>query len=216
MTSLLLLPGMDGTGLLFRALQQALPLDVRATVVEYPRDETLGYDELLERIPIPSEPFVIVAESFSGPLAVRLAARELPNLRGLVLAATFVRSPRAIPRWALSPLLFSVPPPDAVLRWALMGNADVSLLREAIRSVKPGVLAHRLREIAKVDVSDELRRCRVPMLEISASRDRLIPRALSSEFPHIEHVELDAPHLVLQRCAREAAQHIVEFARRHS
>jgi pimeloyl-ACP methyl ester carboxylesterase len=217
--SIVLLPGMDGTGTLFRPLLDTLPPDLNATVVEYPRDEVLGYDALLERIPIPSEPFIIVAESFSGPLAVRLAARELPQLRGLVLAATFVRSPRAIPRWAVAPLIFSVPPPDAALRWALLGDdasaGDVALLRAAIRSVQPNVLAHRLREIAKVDVSGELRGCRVPVLEISASRDRLIPRTLSSEFSHLEHVELDAPHLVLQRCATQAAQHIVEFARRH-
>lgn len=218
--SVLLLPGMDGTGALFRPLVDAFPPELRVTVVEYPRDEVLGYDALLERIPAPDEPFVIVAESFSGPLAVRLAARASPNLRGVVLAATFVRSPRAIPRWAVSPLLFSVPPPDAALRWALLGDDasadDVARLRATIRSVKPNVLAHRLREIAAIDVSDELRGCRVPVLEISASRDRLIPKTLSREFPQLEHVALDAPHLVLQRCATEAAQHIVEFARRHS
>ena len=76
---LLLLPGMDGTGLLFEPLVKALPPSLTARVVAYPPDQLLGYNELLQLVQKSAEEggdFVVVGESFSGPLALMLAARR--------------------------------------------------------------------------------------------------------------------------------------------
>ena len=79
---LLLLPGMDGTGRLFGPLAKALAPTIKPVAVSYPTDQPLGYNELLALIEtsLPSDPFVVVGESFSGPLALMLAARRPPNL----------------------------------------------------------------------------------------------------------------------------------------
>ena len=72
---LVLLPGLDGTGLLFEPLLRALPKEIEATVIRYPGDQRLSYDELLEflRDQLPRDtPFILLGESFSGPLAIRL------------------------------------------------------------------------------------------------------------------------------------------------
>ena len=53
----------------------------------------LGYDELLAEPHVPDGPFCIIAESFSGPLAVLLTRKYAMQVRGMVLAASFVRSP---------------------------------------------------------------------------------------------------------------------------
>jgi hypothetical protein len=58
MTSLLL-PGMDGTGELFASLTRQLEPALNARVVSYPVDIPLAYEELLQRIEVPSEPFSI-------------------------------------------------------------------------------------------------------------------------------------------------------------
>ena len=60
-TSLILLPGLDGSGLLFRPLISRLPPEIRPTVVTYPPDQALGYEDLLPRVmaALPnSSPFV--------------------------------------------------------------------------------------------------------------------------------------------------------------
>ena len=88
---------MDGTGRLFDRLRAALPQRFDVQVISYPTNELLGYDALAERITIPSEPFAIVAESFSGPIGITLAARNLTHLRALVLVASFAQSPIAVP-----------------------------------------------------------------------------------------------------------------------
>ena len=58
----LLLPGMDGTGDLFEPFLSVLPAGVEATVISYPRDRKLSYEQLEESVweKLPSEPFVIV------------------------------------------------------------------------------------------------------------------------------------------------------------
>ena len=85
---LLLLPWMDGTSQLFEPLLAALPATLPATAIAYPTHAPCGYDELLPLIlaAIPPGPFVVVGESFSGPLAVMLAARR-PTGRHSVTAS---------------------------------------------------------------------------------------------------------------------------------
>jgi hypothetical protein len=66
---LVLLPGMDGTGLMFGPFVRGLPEGVRAAVVRYPADRECSFKELAEiaRAAIPAEgPAIILAESFSG------------------------------------------------------------------------------------------------------------------------------------------------------
>lgn len=76
---LVLLPGMDGTGTLFDPLLAVLPKTCQIKVIKYPTDASLTYEELeryvIERLPIGRSPLIVIAESFSGPIALRLAAR---------------------------------------------------------------------------------------------------------------------------------------------
>lgn len=75
---LVLLPGLDGTGKLFAEFVRALNPTVECVVVAYPKDQPMGYEEL-EGLVVSALPkdraFVLLGESFSGPLAIRIAAR---------------------------------------------------------------------------------------------------------------------------------------------
>ena len=89
----LLLPGLDGTGKLFEPFTAQTPSGSSCDVVNYPVDCELSYAEYSELITsdsIPDEPFVIVAESFSGPVAVLVASARPSALVGVVLCNTFV------------------------------------------------------------------------------------------------------------------------------
>src|ERR1700722_12941492 len=94
--TLILLPGLDGTGKLFAEFLKALDLGVSASVVSYPPEVPLGYHELepIVRAALPAhDPFVLLGESFSGPLAIRIAADPPPALKGLILCVTFASNP---------------------------------------------------------------------------------------------------------------------------
>src|ERR1700677_2682366 len=95
-TALVLLPGLDGTGIQFRPLLPHLPKEIRPIVLSYPPDQALGYADLLPRVlsALPKDvPFVLLGESFSGPLAIMAAATRPSGLVVLILCATYIRNP---------------------------------------------------------------------------------------------------------------------------
>ena len=218
----ILLPGLDGTGKLFSRLVSRCPRQFRPQVISYPDDRTLDYAQLeaLVRRQLPSDtPFIIVAESFSGPVAVALASGPMDNLRGVVLAASFVTAPR-LGAWRFLPwrTLFRFPAPVAILR-QLLTASDSTLLRDmqaSIRDVSAHVLAARVRSALSVDVRRELASVTCPLLYIRAQRDRVIPsrclRDILSVREDVAVESLDAPHPVLQHepgAAWEAISHFV-------
>jgi pimeloyl-ACP methyl ester carboxylesterase len=216
-TTLVLLPGMDGSGDLFagfaaewQRLEPAIPI----LVLRYPPDQALGYAELAAyvRARLPrGKDWVVLGESFSGPIAVMLAAA--PGLLGLILCGTFLRNPAGGLRHLRSLLRWLPQPPRPLLRRYLMGEAAgtpvETALRTALASLKPGVLAARMAAVLDVDVRVDCARIRVPVLYLRAKRDRLIAPRVAEEIrrllPQMRVADFDAPHLLLQTRPRETA-----------
>ena len=220
-----LLPGLDGTGRLYGRLTTSLSGDFDVRVLDYPVDGFDGYEGLAEiltlRLPR-DRPFLIVAESFAGPLAVLLAAAGPSGLVGVVVAASFLHKPIAQAGLLSRILRFlptSVTPPLPVLEAVLMGgwqDAEVSReLESSLRLVEPSVLKARLMATLQVDVREEFQRITVPVLYLRASRDRLLQSGVEKDFamPGVWRVDIEAPHFVFQAVASEAANAIRNFLR---
>lgn len=224
--TLLLLPGLDGTGDLFTSFVSALPSTLEPRVVRYPADRFLSYEGLFpfvtEAIP-EVRPFVLLAESFSTPLAVRLAATNPSNLTALIICAGFIKNPvPGLLPWMktlVRPSLFSFSPPRFALEYFLIGaHASHELrdtVRRAVRSVPPDVIASRVRAVMACDARDELSQVRVPTLYLQAEQDRLVRKQCFQEIQQIKRdtilASIPAPHLVLQREPSKAADLIVRF-----
>jgi pimeloyl-[acyl-carrier protein] methyl ester esterase len=224
--SLILLPGLDGTGLLFQPLIAALPAMIKPTIVRYPGDRHLSYEELLplamDALP-PSDPFILLGESFSGPLAVMVAAQHPKNLVGLILCASFVTRPwpfvrPAIPIFARGPV-FNLYMPYKRIRARLGGYSTPqrrALIEKMHKLVPPHVFASRVRMVFQVDARDALRLCDVQMLYIKAANDMVVPgrnfRIIQQIKPDIGVVTIGWSHMVLQRNPAQAAEAISAFA----
>jgi pimeloyl-ACP methyl ester carboxylesterase len=224
-----LLPGLEGTGTLFADFVSHLPPTLEVIVGKYPAQRFLSYEDLLPLVAeiVPAEtPFVLVAESFSTPLAAMFAATRPPNLVGLILCAGFITSPAK--DWTLLAkilarrTLLRISPPRWFLQHFVMGNNPPATLeanfREALRDMDAEVLAARLREVLKCDAREELRRTKIPLMYIQAGRDRLVPPECFAEIqlvrPDAQLVSIrGAPHLVLQAEPRKCADAIVKFVR---
>lgn len=222
---LILLPGMDGTGDLFKDVLKELP-EAEAEVVRYPTDRCLSYSqlkELVESATPTSDPFVLVAESFSTPLAIQCAAANPPNLKGLVICAGFVKCPanRTL-RFVysrLAPILFRFTLPEFAVRILLVGpSASPSLLaavRTAVSSVNPSVFSARVRAVFACDARAELAQITVPILYIQAQEDRLVDKSCLEEIRRIKPQSvvriIPGPHLLLQREPKRTADVIREF-----
>jgi pimeloyl-ACP methyl ester carboxylesterase len=208
MRRFVLLPGLDGTGELFEPFLSAAPPNVRWEVIKLP-SEPLDYPKLFERI-APTVQLtadtVVLAESFSGPLAIMLA--EGRNLAALILCNTFVIPPRAQAlRHLASPLLFRVSPPTALVRHLLVGSrapeALVAKVCSVLSSVPAGVLAARVKSVLSVAVADRLVRCAMPILYLRGTEDRLVPEAsldaiVAEASGPVTVARIAGPHLLLQ------------------
>jgi pimeloyl-[acyl-carrier protein] methyl ester esterase len=224
MLTLVLLPGMDGTGVFFEDFAAALQPEFKPVIVRYPNDPSLGYAELepIARATLPqNEPFLILGESFSGPTAISIAASHPAGLLGLILCVTFARNPHP-----LLPLVCAIlkplpawPLPRFIQEPNIFGKFNSPYHRAKLDEVRNRVsqktLKARLEAVASVDVSDELRRVTVPALYLRAQNDRVVSRASSDYIrkvmPGIALVELEAPHLLPQTVPQSAKAAIGEF-----
>jgi pimeloyl-ACP methyl ester carboxylesterase len=157
---------------------------------------------------------VIIAESYSGPVAIHLAAKRPSGLRAVVLVSSIVHRPcgriGSLAAQFISPAWFDSLAPDWALKWLLADSTaprDVlPTLKKAIASVKPAVLAARLKDALTVGVRDLLARCTTRVVCITAKADRILgqrsSRKLSLTLPRTVVVMLNGPHLLLQ-CAPE-------------
>jgi pimeloyl-ACP methyl ester carboxylesterase len=226
MLTLVLLPGMDGTGELFTPFATALGQEFKLKIVGYPSTEALGYAKLesIVHAALPHEgSFVILGESFSGPIAISLAAAAPTQLKGLVLCCTFVRNPRpAFTRLrSLIGLLSVKLVPAWLLNHLLLGKYSTTVLRSALAQsmaqISSAALRARLRAVLSVDVSVKLEKVKVPVLYLRASQDRIVPLAASELITkfcsHSKMIELETPHFLLQAAPLDAARVVSGFMR---
>lgn len=219
---LVLLPGMDGTGELFAPLIAELGADIETLVVRYPnRAMDYAEHEAIARAALPDRPFVLLGESFSGPVAISIAATAPSGLQGLILSASFARCPlRFIQLFGPALASLALPPPPAFLTQPyLMGRFATPALRAAyrgsLRQASARTLAARLRAIARVDVSQNMRQVAVPTLYLRAREDSVVPAgtgdALLTMAQQGRLVDIEAPHMLLQGNPVAAAQSILDF-----
>lgn len=215
---------MDGTGVFFRDFAAAVRHEFKPVIVSYPNDASLGYAELesLARAALPpDEPFLLLGESFSGPIAVSIAASNPPGLLGLILCCTFARNPHPLLP-TVTALLKPLPAfrvPFFIQHRNLFGRFDSLRLRAQLRQVRSLVSARtlksRLEAVAHIDVSERLRRVAVPALYLRAKHDRVVSRAscdyVRKILSTVEVAELDAPHLLLQTVPQGALASIKNF-----
>ena len=221
-TTTVLLPGLDGTGDLFAPFIAAAPPGLAVARLRLPDDGAQRYPELAERVQasLPDDDVVLVAESFSGPLAILLAARSV-RVVGVVLSTTFIEPPLSGPLSAVSRLVpsrvWGRPPPEFLLGVCLSGGDSVlaATVRRAMLSVRGEVIAERIASVSRVNVAREFQQLSCPVLCLNAGRDRLVGARSAERMravrPDVAFALVEAPHLLLQARPREAWAHVAPF-----
>jgi len=204
-------------------MERAVP----TRVIGYPHDQPLGYAELesLVRRSLPETgAYVLLAESFSGPIAIRVAADPPRELAGLILCSTFAKNPfpwlrsvralavripfKTLPRWLRAPLLWGSGDPRRAPPRSERASA----------AVDAAVIRRRLHEVLTIDVTTCLDAVTVPTLVLTATRDRIVPRSAArlilQRTRQAEAAEIDGPHLLLQSRPAESAAAVLRFLER--
>lgn len=224
MTKLLLLPGLDGTGLVFDPLLKHLPEDIEALVVRYPADRVMSFQEHIDfaRKQLPKQkPFVLLAESFSGPISLQILSDPPDNLKGVLLVATFVRHPTPFFLDAVlylpQKLILNLFSKSLLARFFCLGGANseaIDIFQNALKAVKLSVLSNRLKILAELPPPPEIS-FSGPCLYLQAKNDRLVPEratvCLQQLLPQLQIEQLPGPHITLLAHPETGAQIISNF-----
>jgi pimeloyl-ACP methyl ester carboxylesterase len=177
---------MDGSGVLLTALIESLASFRPVHVISFPNDRPLTYDDLTTFVlrRTPGERFVVLGESFSGPIAIEVAATQR-RVAGLILASSFARHPM--------PTLFAPLARMLDLRWVsariveatLLGSAESLDLKEGLARVLAKlpreVLRARAWEALRIDKRNRLRAVTCPILYLHGRFDRLVRKKCLDE-----------------------------------
>lgn len=205
----LLIPGMDGTGKLFRPLLDELPSDIDTQVICLNDLKTqTPIEQALEiASSIGSEEVIILSESYSGYIAYHLSLLPNLNIKHVIFAASFLENPTWVIRFnkllpldlvrsgwiseiVLSPVLF-----------AQRNNKNlVKLFMSSLKLVNNSTLRQRLKAIANLVRPNEL--VSVPCTYVQASNDYLISKRTVDAFKelciNINIVKANGGHFIVQ------------------
>ena len=204
-----------------------LPSGVETSVITYPPDEMSGYQQLTDYVvaQLPeNEEFVLLAESFSGPIAYAIALRQPENMTSVVFVASFLEPPQrlvlALSRLLPRRLLLSLPVPEIILKLLLLGpDASASLVdlfRLSLSKVSAKVLTYRLDEIASLRIN--MQKCDLKAIYIQASDDYLVPEGcaevLKDVMKKLTVHQVEGPHFILQANPQACADLVMEEVQR--
>lgn len=221
---LVLLPGMDGTGMLFGSLLANIQ-GKEVIVLPLPNEGAQDYKSLSQYIlkRLPKEDFILVAESFSGGIAAQLSQQIVPHLKGIIFVASFLSAPTKLMAHFASLLpirhLTHLPFSGIVYRLFFLGkdagNKEIELFRRAIDATPVRALKLRLKVIAQAKYDGF--KSAVPAVYIGAAHDMLVHPRKRLEFVQaysdITFAELDGPHFILQAKPKDGAIAITEAVR---
>ena len=226
--TLVLMPGLDGTGKLFAPIIPFLEPHFDLTIVTYPNlDSFTDYVDCVQN-QLPATPgYSLLAESFSGPVAVALMAQRPGQIGPSILSATFVRSPLvALTRMAnyIPEQMFSI---GALSDFCLdvytinsEEHTDTQPLPLHVTVQLDGaMLKHRISIFSRIDVSALLPNIEIPILYLNATKDQIVTenyaQMLRDNLPNIDWADIDGPHLLLQTRPRECAKLIIKHLQSH-
>ena len=223
-TTLVLLPGLDGTDIFFAPLLAHLPASIEPLVITYPVSGENNYESLLPLVLDKIkhlESFVIMGLSFGGPLALMVAAHCASQARGVILCASFTTAPRprlARFRFVLNTPLIALTRAMRRLRLLLPGYATSEFRRAKAMTwqrVNARELAARARSALSVDVRPQLYQCSERLMYMVCTQDEVISRASLKQIleiaPQTKVAEIEGPHFAIFTNPSQTAAHIVDF-----
>ena len=222
--TLVLLPGLNGTVGLFEPFIAQAQETFDLVSVDYPTHDVKTYPQLTDHVSDKLKDiegnFVLIGESFSGPIALFAADKKPDGLIGVVLAASFITAPnykigRLLP-WMTG---FQLAKPLYNLRLAVSRKQHRSLIKlisKELQQVSPRVLADRIASVFSVDATRALQNCEVPLMYLRGRYDYVVPKKnltrILSVKPDAEVVEFASQHFLLQAQPEQVCEALQRFA----
>lgn len=217
---LVLLPAFDGTGRMFQPLIKELGDRFETMPIAYPESGPQDYpslsDYVRKQIP-PGENYILLGESFAGPIVYRIACRDSEHCMAAVFVATYLTNPRPgilsvltrLPASLVSKFVSSPVAVRALTLSHLAADSVAGAIAENFASVDEPVIKQRLKTIGSINARP-VETLEVPAFYIQASDDRLVlPKKLPDFKALCRSLTIDSVeggHFVLQENPQASAQ----------
>jgi pimeloyl-ACP methyl ester carboxylesterase len=195
-----LVPGLDGTALLFYRQMPVLSRRFHVETFPLPDDERCTMGSLVEELRGAVERLsryrgeqrvFLCGESFGGALSLSFALRYPEKLEGLVILNSFPYVRQRVPI-ALGPALLKLMPWGAMplmrrftesrLHSSHTRAEDLAEFHRRTRAIGRRGYIRRLEILREYDIRRELQRIEVPTLFLAADEDRLVPSVEEARF----------------------------------
>ncbi len=223
----ILLPGLDGTGILAQPFVKQFPYPERLEVITYPqsiKNNSLSQlAKMIEDKLIDKKNYVLIGESFGGLVCLEILKRNFLTLKGMIFLVAFAQPPKPRLLKLLEKLPIEYFPwaslPNFILKqFAISSDAtqeQVELAQTTSKSVDPKTLAHRLRIIISDPMKDIDNHWSIPCLYIQGSEDKVVPKHSANWFKkHFSNFTLNSikgGHFLLHTRTQECIDNIVNF-----
>lgn len=220
---ILLLPGADGTGVLFEPFlkvvtssleSEGISLSIELVNLNHdkfgnPLAQNLAFQAARIENEYVTQPIMIIAESYSGLLAYELLSRERLNIAQVIFVASFLNAPSNLatiaakfnPAWLKAVMQVT---PSPVWGRVLFGRWQTpqlrALFRQALAQTPNDLLQQRLAIIASAQIPNKT--IDVPCLYLQARQDSLVSanniEIFRQVFSNFASITVDGTHFLLQ------------------
>jgi pimeloyl-ACP methyl ester carboxylesterase len=198
--AIVLVPGLDGTALLFYRQAPLLSRRFQVETFPFPDDSSCTMESLVaalkervDRIALErgEDRILLFGESFGGALSLSFALRHPERLAGLVILNSFPYLRQRL-RLRFGPPLLKLLPSRAMphlrrftgrhLHGARTRREDIEEFHRRTRSIGWHGYIRRLEILRSYDLREDLHRIAVPTLFLAADCDRLVPAVDDARF----------------------------------
>lgn len=217
-----MLPGLDGTGLMFETFLRYSNEDYEFCVepLQAGEDQAIWHQVEAIELKYQDQKVYLLAESYSGRIAYELLLRNKLSVEAVIFVASFVWRPS---RWVsfarLLPLTWLKKGwfPKALVSRMLFGQKNqtkaMQNLLKSLRSVRTSVLRARLQQLAEMQKPNA--EIATPCLYLKPEKDRLVAgrcvQEISNLFKDFEMLEIPGTHFLMQSNPEGCMRTIVAY-----
>ena len=217
--NILLLPGMDGTGVLFEPFVKAFPNSLDIQVATLIQETDVSFEEqasaLLGQV---KNNTVIVGESYSGLVAHELAKLAPESIKHIVFAASFLVRPsilakfgNLVPKRMLDYTLYPKPIVMQVLFGKYRSQYLMELFERAMADVPLDLLEFRIKQLCNLNKVEHSNN--IPATYLQAEYDSLVSSnavdVFKKVYPHLDHKTVRGSHFVLQTNPKDSVREVM-------
>lgn len=213
---IILLPGLDGTGILFKEILKALPatLDIQVICLDALEGDSYAKKAQYLADSLPNTELFLVAESYSGPMAYELCNILGNKVKQIIFLASFISAPSSLSRYAYLIPIFAIKASKLNI-WLLnkmgfAGAGSESQVLDVFKSISfanKAKLKNRLQNISRLSKPQNSHA--TPVVYIKPTNDLLVNNRavdeVKSVFNNTKVVTISGGHFIAQTHPIECA-----------